>query len=859
MVSSTPTSTIGLLAAWNFSEGTGTTAADSSGNGHDATINGGAQWITATLPTIPTPPFEGFTITISGGLDLTIPDVPGGLEITGTASFRVDASAGSLQLNVSGMVDLAPLGNALDLEGVVHFDLGPEPYTNPTPEFYGIFVLQTGQLFNTLSSIGLNVNGMAVLRFNTTSSNIPIDLPIPNSDPTQPATLQNFVIQADAVSLMIQGDINFQLQGTQWFGLSGTFDAIFQDPNNQPELDILENASLIIGPPNSPIVEFDTTGFLRLWSGGVAAQFLITFDAQDSSVLENAGIDFTAPIDPLTGKPVVNQFEFELNTSGQAVSFTAPTLTSSDPGLTSDTSGLTINIPAGAPQPDGSTAAPGPYMVVEGSGGFELDNSFAVIGSFYLEVTTSQFLLETDAQVFLQVQGNTLLNLQANGGIDISSQGIYGAIQLTLNAGLPSGYGFSLNAGFLLEVNTTSQTPTIAGIALPAGPFAEIRATGDLVVGPIDLSGSFVFEVDSSGVMMTLTAQAALGPLGQADINGELVIQGGNHAGLYGILQAALASSPDIPDVSLSLNFQFEINTTNVNSDGDRLHGRSNHGPDHDRPAGHDRRGRERPTVQFDAGGNLTIVNMFDVAGQFDFTLNSSGVQIDAQATLTGFFGLNLGLNAEIGIFSGDSQGSGGLVVNAGLIAQRKPAPRSALDLGIAPAPDQHDATRLCDGVAAEHLRGRAQQRGCQLPRPPGQRHADRRGQRRRLRDRRAFQQSLAAQLLRPGRREHLRLHRLQRPVQPDRFVGLPARPERQRDLGLASDHDQQQRVLGLFRGRLPDLRDQSRLGQRLADDRQRLHRPRCFGVGLDLQLQLQHRHRPVARAAERAEFAALL
>ena len=704
MASSTPTSTIGLLAAWNFSEGTGTTAADSSGNGHDATINGGAQWISADLPLTPTPPFEGFTITISGGLDLTIPDVPGGLEITGTASFRVDASAGSLQLNVSGMVDLAPLGNALDLEGVVHFDLGPEPYTNPTPEFYGIFVLQTGQLFNTLSSIGLNVNGMAVLRFNTTSSNIPIDLPIPNSDPTQPATLQSFVIQADAVSLMIEGDINFQLGGTQWFGLNGTFDAIFQDPNNQPELDILLNASLIIGPPSSPIVEFDSTGFLRLWSGGVAAQFLITFDASESSVLENAGIDFSAPIDPLTGKPVVNQFEFELNTSGQAVSFTAPTLTSSDPGLTSDASGLTINIPAGAPQPDGSTAAPGAYMVVEGSGGFELDNSFAVIGSFYLEVTTSQFLVETDAQVFLQVGGNTLLNLQANGGIDISSQGIYGAIQLTLNAGLPSGYGFSLNAGFLLEVNTTSQAHTIAGIALPAGPFAEIRATGDLVVGPIDLSGSFVLEVDSSGVMITLTAQAALGPLGQADINGELVIQGGNDAGLYGILQAALASSPDIPDVSLSLNFQFEINTTNVNQ--------TVTGFTVDQTTGQITTGQQVtiaaagsvPTVQFDAGGNLTIVNIFNVAGQFDFTLNSSGVQIDAQATLTGFFGLNLGLHAQIGIFSGDSQGSGGLVVNAGLTFGLSPTgviPLGLLSISVSPELLINTTNVTRDGIAA--------------------------------------------------------------------------------------------------------------------------------------------------------------
>ncbi|MGP0063987.1 MAG: beta strand repeat-containing protein, partial [Isosphaeraceae bacterium] len=689
MVSSTPTSTIGLLAVWNFSEGTGTTAADSSGNGHDATINGGTQWITATLPTIPTPAFEGFTITISGGIDLTVPDVPGGLEITGTASFRVDASAGSLQLNVSGMVDLAPLGNALDLEGVVHFDLGPEPYSDPKPEFYGIFVLQTGQLFNTLSRIGLNVNGMAVLRFNTTPSDIPIDLPIPNSDPTQPASLQSFVIQADAVSLMIQGDVNFQLQGTQWFGLSGTFDAIFQDPNNQPELDILENASLIIGPPDSPIVEFDTTGFLRLWSGGVAAQFLVTFDAQDSSVLEDAGIDFSSPIDPLTGKPVVNQFEFELNTSGQAVSFTAPTLTSSDPGLTGDSSGLTINIPAGAPQPDGSTAAPGPYMVVEGSGGFELDNSFAVLGSFYLEVTTSQFLLETDAQLFLQVQGNTLLDLQANGGIDISSQGIYGAIRLTLNTGLPTGYGFSLNAGYLLEVNTTSQTPTIAGITIPAGPFAEIKATGDLDVGTIDLSGSFVFEVDGSGVMITLTAQAALGPLGQADVNGELVIQSGSSAGIYGILQAALATSPDITDVSLSLSFQFEINTTNAPQrvtgfTVDQTTGQITTGQQINIDAG---------TTEFDAGGNLTIVNMFDVAGQFDFTLNSSSVQIDAHAALMGFFGLNLGLSAQFDLTSG------GLAVNAGL-SLNESLPLGLLSISASPQLLINTTSQTLNGVA---------------------------------------------------------------------------------------------------------------------------------------------------------------
>ena len=131
MDSSTVDSPIGLLADWNFNEGAGTTAADSSGNQHTATIEGGTQWAPTIVTTAPTPPFLGFTITITGGIDLTVPDVPGGLSITGDASFRVDISAASLQLNINGMVNLDPIGNALDLEGVMHFDLGSEPLTNP--------------------------------------------------------------------------------------------------------------------------------------------------------------------------------------------------------------------------------------------------------------------------------------------------------------------------------------------------------------------------------------------------------------------------------------------------------------------------------------------------------------------------------------------------------------------------------------------------------------------------------------------------------------------------------------------------------------------------------------------------------
>ena len=38
-----------LVAWWKFDEGSGTTAVDSSGNGNDGTLEGGAQWVAGQL------------------------------------------------------------------------------------------------------------------------------------------------------------------------------------------------------------------------------------------------------------------------------------------------------------------------------------------------------------------------------------------------------------------------------------------------------------------------------------------------------------------------------------------------------------------------------------------------------------------------------------------------------------------------------------------------------------------------------------------------------------------------------------------------------------------------------------------
>ena len=223
-----------------------------------------------------------------------------------------------------------------------------------------------------------------------------------------------------------------------------------------------------------------------------------------------------APINPATGQPVTNSFTMEFNTYGTAISYTPPSLSTSDPGLPSFPANLAINIPAAPPNPDGSPGTTAEsYLAVTGSGGFELVNSLLVTGSFYVVATESQLTFEFDDQVNLVIPGDStpLLGFMAFGGIVISNQGIYGALDLTLNTGLPQGFGFNLsvNAGALLEVNTMNTPETIANatqsIPIPVGPYLAVDAQGNLIAGPVDISATLDFMISTAGMTLEPTGR----------------------------------------------------------------------------------------------------------------------------------------------------------------------------------------------------------------------------------------------------------------------------------------------------------------------------------------------------------------
>ena len=219
------------------------------------------------------------------------PDVPGlpvDVSVQGKATFTTDISNAALDLTVDGKADIQPIGVGIGLAGFVHFDFAKNSDGSLTPSFTAPWSIQPSGL-DQLQSIGLNVeDAFALVRFNTTQDDHSTDLQVPNlSTPT------HVWIPAHSGSLEVNGTAAFQVAGQQLFQIHGELDAYFNydKGTNDFELDALLAASLILGPPASPVVTFMADGFLQFTSKGVAADFSLTFDAGDSTALKKDGLD----------------------------------------------------------------------------------------------------------------------------------------------------------------------------------------------------------------------------------------------------------------------------------------------------------------------------------------------------------------------------------------------------------------------------------------------------------------------------------------------------------------------------------------------------------------------------------------
>jgi hypothetical protein len=214
----------------------------------------------------------------------------------------------------------------------------------------------------------LNLNGAATFIINTTDSAQTVYLP----DPNHPH------VQSDATK--------FDITDTQCFEVtvggttSGTFATMTYTPPTTSDtiltmeggfdLKISSNgfsvyadiAKLEIGPSSAPFITFSGYGLFIINSAGFAAEMDLSLSASNNEI---PGISFNA------------QFNLVMNTTGQNVVYnipsTLPPLTI--PGTSPAVTVTSITIPSGAPQglmqSNGnyaSYAAPGPYIVITGSG-----------------------------------------------------------------------------------------------------------------------------------------------------------------------------------------------------------------------------------------------------------------------------------------------------------------------------------------------------------------------------------------------------------------------------------------------------------------------------------------------------------
>ena len=250
-------------------------------------------------------------------------------------------------------------------------------------------------------------------------------------------------------------------------------------------------------------------------------------------------------------------------------------------------------------------------------------------GTFDLLISPGLFSVGLDMDFSLMVGMTTLESFHATGGLTVNDLGLIAAVQASQDTPFTQGYGFNLNAAFLLEANTTGHEQMVGNIDLPAGKYAKVHGDGTLQLGSFVATGGFDFSYDAnSALILHADATEALGPLGTAGATGDLTIQGGPDRGVYGAFRSSIATADSSPRHPPRGGAPLVINSTHatqavmgftVNPDGTT-------GPVHAISAA--------TGFALQSGGTLTIDGLFGmtVAGEFDVRFDNSNIDIHASA-----------------------------------------------------------------------------------------------------------------------------------------------------------------------------------------------------------------------------------
>src|SRR5690606_28559067 len=122
-----------------------------------------------------TPPtgLEQLSLTITGAWELGLPEVPA-VTVDGSVRFDLVLNAPSLRTVVEGTANIIGLGDVVSVAGDMELFFGADD----TVELIGVIALAPGDL-TILKTQGLDFDGVAVLRFNTTAEDVTRELTLP--------------------------------------------------------------------------------------------------------------------------------------------------------------------------------------------------------------------------------------------------------------------------------------------------------------------------------------------------------------------------------------------------------------------------------------------------------------------------------------------------------------------------------------------------------------------------------------------------------------------------------------------------------------------------------------------------------
>lgn len=406
-------------------------------------------------------------------------------------------------------------------------------------------------------------------------------------------------------------------------------------------------------------IDFEAT--TELSTGGTT---LLTFDVNGGLLINQHGaagvlaLDVDAGLPGDTGFTLTATFQLELNTMGM------------DPGRTF--TGYVFNADGTVVAGQTITLESGSYVRVAAGGTFGI-GGLSIGGRFEFTIATGKVAMAFDAQMDLKAGASTLFGFNVGGDLEISSAGVAGILNLSLRVGgnQAASFGFTLNATFQLEINTTGGTlgRTFSGyvfnqdgtvsalqqITLQSGNYVRVAVGGSFGLEGFTINGRIEFTVAPGLLELEFNARMNVAVSSQ-DLFG-FTVAGGLHvstAGIAGILQLNLtANGASNFGFSLSANFQLAVNTTSGTPSfaGFQINpttGQITYTTIALLPGNY---------VRIEVGGTLTVGG-FEIKGRFLFEYSSTTLLIDMAASL------QLGPLGSVAI-------SGGVLINQdGLVSR---------------------------------------------------------------------------------------------------------------------------------------------------------------------------------------------